>query len=77
MEKNMCEEKKITKTCPFKNGECTPDCMLYIAPEELNENVRTRLKSIGVISEGGDCSLKNIALANIRNMYENTSVKRF
>ena len=66
-----------TKICPFKNCECTPDCMLFISAEELNENVRTRLKSIGVISGNGDCSLKNIALANIRNIYENTSVKRF
>ena len=73
----MCEETKIVKFCPFKNGECTPDCMLYIMPEELNENVRTRLKSIGVITGKGDCSLKNIALANIRNIYENTNVKRF
>jgi len=70
-------ENKITKICPFRNCECTPECMLFVSPDELNENVRTRLVSIGVISGKGDCSLKDIALANIRNMYENTSVKRF
>ena len=72
----MAEEIQI-KTCPFKQDKCSPECMLYIAPDELNENVRTRLRSIGVISGGGDCALKNIALAKIRSMYENTSSKRF
>lgn len=72
----MSEEIQ-TKTCPFKQDKCSPDCMLYIAPEELNENVRTRLRSIGVVSGVGDCAFKNIALAKIRSMYENTSAKRF
>lgn len=70
-------EDTTAKSCPFKNCECSPECMLFISPDELNENVRTRLTSIGVFSPNGGCALKEIALANIRDMYENTSVKRF
>lgn len=70
-------ENETKKFCPFKNTECKNDCMLYISEEELNENVYTRLRSIGVISGKGACALKSIALSNIRKMYETTSVKRF
>ena len=70
-------ETENQKSCPFKKSECTKDCMLYIAQEELNENVYTRLRSIGVISGDGACSLKCLALSGIRKMYETTSVKRF
>ena len=64
------------KTCPFRGRKCTPECMLYISPEELNETVNSRLRSIGVVSGQGDCALKNLALSNMRKIFETTSVKR-
>ena len=70
----MEQPKKI---CPFRNDECTPDCMLYVAPDDLNETVNSRLRSIGVVSGVGDCALKNIALSNMRTIFESTSVKRY
>lgn len=64
------------KNCPFKNNTCDENCALYINSKELNEMVANRLKSIGVISSDADgiCSLKNIALAQSRYMFENTKV---
>lgn len=60
------------KKCPFNLNECNKDCSLYIDPEELNETVRNKLASIGVINRTtGICSLKNIALALSRNVFEN------
>ncbi len=67
----------MVKICPFRNDkECSPDCALYIAPKDLNETVISRLRSIGVVSGEGDCSLKNIALSSMRKMFENTGVQR-
>lgn len=66
------------KKCPFNNKDCTEECALYISSNELNESVVNRLKSIGVLSQDeGSCALKNMALASIRNIFENTNVKRF
>ena len=64
------------KNCPFKSGDCTSDCALFISTKELNETVANRLKSLGVISCEGDgiCTLKNIALAQSRYIFQNTKV---
>ncbi len=66
------------KYCPFKNGDCTADCALFISTNDLNETVANRLKSIGVINytdeQKGICSLKNMALAQSRFIFENTKV---
>lgn len=65
---------ETNKKCPFNLGECTSDCAIYIAPEELNETVRNKLASIGVIQRGtGLCALKNISLCMSRYIFENTS----
>ena len=69
------ENKK--KVCPFRNTECTTDCMLYISSEELNETVHARLRSIGVVSGNGDCAMKNLALVQMRKMFESSNVSRF
>ena len=64
------------KKCPFNNTTCDESCALYINTKELNEMVANRLKSIGVITSDGDgiCSLKNMALAQSRFIFENTKV---
>ena len=60
--------------CPFNNAECNNECALFIAPNDLNESVRTRLTTIGVFDkEKGLCSLKGLALSGSRFMYEKTS----
>lgn len=66
------------KKCPFKNEHCCDDCALFIKYEELNELVVCRLRSIGVIDTIGEgiCSLKNMALAQNRFIFENTKVYR-
>ena len=64
------------KNCPFKNTTCNSECALFIKTNELNEMVANRLKSIGVIDCecDGICSLKNMALAQSRFIFENTIV---
>ncbi len=64
------------KNCPFKNTVCDENCALFINSKELNEMVVNRLKSLGVISCDGDgiCSIKNMALAQSRFIFENTKV---
>ncbi len=64
------------KNCPFKNTVCDENCALFINSKELNEMVANRLKALGVISssEDGVCSLKNMALAQSRFIFENTKV---
>lgn len=63
-----------TKKCPFNGGDCTSECALYIKPEELNETVKNKLASLGVLSrDTGLCSLKNIALVSSRHIFENTT----
>ena len=67
------------KNCPFKNDICTSDCALFIKSDELNEMVANRLKAIGVIitENDGICSLKNMALAQSRYIFENTKSSKF
>ena len=70
-------EKKI-KNCPFNHGECTNDCALFIAAEDLNELLAARLASLGILDkENGICSFKTIAMSAGRYIFENTSTKRF
>lgn len=62
------------KKCPFNNTECTTECALFIAPDDLNELVSARLTSIGVFDkQNGVCALKSIALSGSRFMFERTS----
>ena len=62
--------------CPFNNEYCNSECALFVSSDELNELVVNRLKAIGVFNDkdGGICSLKSLALAQIRYMFENTTV---
>jgi hypothetical protein len=63
--------EEIQKTCPFKNEKiCDQSCALYVLPEELNESFRNKLKSIGVLSDHGMCSFKNISLVESRKIFE-------
>ncbi|MEI7474605.1 MAG: hypothetical protein WCK67_07465 [bacterium] len=60
------------KKCPFKLEKCSNECSLYIDPEELNETVKNKLASLGVIDrKSGICSFKNMALAMSRTIFEN------
>lgn len=67
----------MTKTCPFTSGrECNDSCPLFISPTELNEFVLARLSSIGIIERTqGECSLKMLALAQGRSIFENTNTR--
>ena len=62
--------------CPFNNNFCNSECALFISKDELNELVANRLKAIGVFNDtsGGMCSLKSMALAQSRYIFENTTV---
>ena len=66
------------KNCPFREQKCDNNCALFISSEELNETVANRLRSIGVLLDTdeiqGMCSLKNLALAQSRQIFENTKV---
>ena len=63
--------------CPFNNNECNENCGLFIAPEDLDELMATRLTSIGVFNvQEGICSLKMLALSGGRFMFENTATIR-
>jgi hypothetical protein len=62
------------KNCPFNNEKCSSECALYVSPDELNETVKNKLASIGIISrDTGICSFKNVALSMSRYIFENTS----
>jgi hypothetical protein len=62
------------KSCPFGERECTAECALYIDPAELNEIVRNKLASVGVIDrEKGMCSLKNLSMCMDRLLFEGMS----
>jgi len=67
----------MTKTCPFtKDRPCDETCPLFISPNDLNEFVTARLSSIGVIDrKEGECSLRMIALADSRSIFENTKTR--
>ena len=65
---------EMSKKCPFNREECNEECALFIAPEELNETVRNKLASIGLIGRQiGICSFKHSALCMGRQIFENTS----
>ena len=68
----MKEEEK--KFCPFKSQECNSSCALYIDPTELNEIVKNKLASVGVLDrEKGMCSLKNLSMCMNRQIFEQLS----
>ena len=68
----------MVKKCPFSQGDCTPECSLFVATEDLNEFVAARLGSLGVIDKNnnGSCSLKVLAMSGGRYIFENTATKR-
>lgn len=67
----------MENTCPFKDERpCNSNCALFITPDELNETFRNKLRSIGVLSESGMCSLKNIALTESRKIFESSGRMR-
>lgn len=60
--------------CPFNQNECSAECALFVDPAELNEVVRNKLASLGVINrDKGFCSFKNISLCMNRMVFEETS----
>ncbi|OGH99424.1 MAG: hypothetical protein A2104_02430 [Candidatus Melainabacteria bacterium GWF2_32_7] len=62
------------KKCPFSKEECNSTCSLYIKTEDLNETVKNKLASIGVVNRNtGICALKNMALCMSRRIFENTA----
>ena len=68
------------KYCPMNNDkqQCSENCALYIAPGELNEVVRNKLASLGLLNrEEGICSYKHMALCMGRNIFEKNSQSRF
>ena len=68
----------MVKKCPFTQGDCTSECSLFIAIDDLNELVSARLSSLGVVDKNnsGSCSLKMLAMSGGRYIFENTSTKR-
>jgi hypothetical protein len=62
------------KECPFNRDQCNKECALFIDPQDLNETVKNKLASLGVLDRNnGICSFKNIALCMNRYIFENTS----
>ena len=68
----------MVKKCPFTQGDCTPECSLFVANEDLNEFFSARLSSLGVIDKqnNGSCTLKMLAMSGGRFIFENTTTKR-
>ena len=68
----------MIKKCPFSQGECTPECSLFVAVDDMNEFLSARLSSLGVVdkSREGSCSLKMLAMSSGRFIFENTTTKR-
>lgn len=57
--------------CPFSREDCSSECALYIDPQELNEVVKNKLASIGVVDRTkGFCSFKNLSLSSMRYIFE-------
>lgn len=57
--------------CPFNGKQCSRECAMFIDPQDLNEVMRNKLASIGVLCrDRGICSLKNLALCMDRVLYE-------
>ena len=67
----------MEKNCPFGNCKCSSECALFISGDELNELMAARLSSLGVIDKkNGGCSLKTLALAGGRYIFENTTTAK-
>lgn len=68
----------MIKKCPFSQGDCTPECSLFVATDDLNELVAARLTSLGVVDKSltGSCSFKMLAMSGGRYIFENTATKR-
>jgi len=67
----MTSEKMF---CPLQNADCRSDCALFVNPDDMNEVVRNKLASVGVINrDSGSCSLKNLALCLNRQVFEQVS----
>ena len=63
----------MNKMCPFKNTNCSADCALYVSPDDMNEVVKNKLASIGIIErDKGMCSLKHASLGITRFIFENS-----
>ena len=68
----------MTKKCPFNFDECTQECALFIATQDLNELVANRLPSIGVYDkQNGMCSFRHHALAKSREIFEKSQSNKF
>lgn len=64
----------MTKKCPFNLETCNEECSLYISSDELNDTVKNKLASIGIINKGeGMCSIKNLAMCASRSAFENSN----
>lgn len=60
--------------CPFNKENCSSDCGLYIKSEDLNETVKNKLASLGIIDrKKGICSFKNMSLCMSRYIFESAS----
>lgn len=68
----------MVKKCPFSQGDCTPECSLFVSIDDLNELVAARLSSLGVVDKNisGSCSFKMLAMSGGRYIFENTATKR-
>lgn len=67
----------MAKKCPFGNDVCSAECALFISGDELNELMAARLSSLGVINKKeGSCSLKTLALAGGRYIFEHTTTAK-
>lgn len=61
------------KKCPFSKDDCISSCSLYIKPEDMNETVKNKLASIGVMDKvSGLCAIKNLSLCMSRYIFENS-----
>lgn len=68
----------MAKKCPFNFDDCTSDCALFIAPDDINELVANRLTSIGVFDKtNGMCAFKNQALAKSREIFAKSQANKF
>lgn len=60
-----------SKNCPFSQRKCSSDCGLFINPKDLNETVKNKLASVGVIDRNsGLCAIKNMSLCLSRYIFE-------
>ncbi len=68
----------MIKKCPFNFDDCTRECALFIAPDDINELVASRLTSIGVYDkQHGMCAFKHHSLAKSREIFEKSQSNKF